>query len=196
MPFEPGLRIDRREHEVALGLRARSRSRSSSRSTGTPRRPADDARPGSGSPTHRSRRAARSARTHRAPRRTASRGSQRARCSSVPQVTTGYCDRMWTDSDTAIAMSAAPSSSMTSVQAEVREAGPADRARERRRRQPERAHLGEQRPVVALRLVALDRPGCDLALREVARGRLEQPLLVAERRRRGGRGHDRSRGYV
>jgi hypothetical protein len=43
-------------------------------------------------------------------------GSQRARCSSVPQVTTGYWDRMWTDRETAIAMSAAPSSSMTRVQ--------------------------------------------------------------------------------
>ena len=43
-------------------------------------------------------------------------GSQRARCSSLPQVTTGYCDRTWTDSDTAIAMSARPSSSITSDQ--------------------------------------------------------------------------------
>ena len=43
-------------------------------------------------------------------------GSQRACCSAVPQVTTGYCDRMWTESETAIAMSAAPSSSMTSDQ--------------------------------------------------------------------------------
>ena len=43
-------------------------------------------------------------------------GSQRACCSGVPQVTTGYCDRMWTESETAIDMSAAPSSSMTSVQ--------------------------------------------------------------------------------
>ena len=43
-------------------------------------------------------------------------GSQRACCSSDPQVTTGYCDRMWTESETAVAMSAAPSSSMTSDQ--------------------------------------------------------------------------------
>ncbi len=44
-------------------------------------------------------------------------GSQRARCSSVPHVTTGYCERMWTERVTAVDMSAAPSSSMTSVQA-------------------------------------------------------------------------------
>ena len=33
-------------------------------------------------------------------------GSQRDFCSSVPQAMTGYCDRMWTDSETASAMSA------------------------------------------------------------------------------------------
>ena len=43
-------------------------------------------------------------------------GSQRACCSGVPQVTTGYCDSRWTESDTAIDMSTAPSSSITSVQ--------------------------------------------------------------------------------
>jgi len=43
-------------------------------------------------------------------------GSHRACCSRDPQVTTGYCDRMWTESETAIAMSTAPSSSITSVQ--------------------------------------------------------------------------------
>ena len=42
----------------------------------------------------------------------------------MPQVTTGYCDRMWTDSDTAIAMSAAPISSMTSVQARYEKPAP------------------------------------------------------------------------
>jgi len=51
-------------------------------------------------------------------------GSQRDFCSSVPHVTTGYCERMWTDSDTAIAMSAAPISSMTSVQARYENPAP------------------------------------------------------------------------
>ena len=102
---------------------------------------------------------------------------------------------MWTDSDTAIAMSAAPISSMTSVQAAIREAGTADVRRERRRGQPERAHGCEQRSVVALGLVALDGPGRDLTHGEVASRRLEQALLVAERGY-DGRSHEISRGYV
>ena len=162
-PIRPPDRPSRRRDSARP--RVRWRSRSSSRSAGTPAPPARPARPASGSRPHRTRHAARSARTRRAPRRTASPAASGPAARHVPQVTTGYCDRMWTDSDTAMAMSAAPSSSMTSVQAEVREAGPTDRCRERSRGQPERAHRGEQRPVVALGLVALDRPGRDLALR-------------------------------
>ncbi len=33
-------------------------------------------------------------------------GSHQSRCAAVPQVTTGYCARMWTLSETAMAMSA------------------------------------------------------------------------------------------
>ena len=48
--------------------------------------------------------------------------------------------------------------------------------------------LREQRAVVALRLVALDRGRGQLAGRELARGRLEEPLLLGQPA-----GHPRSR---
>ena len=64
--------------------------------------------------------------------------------------------------------------------AEVREPGPADRLGERRGGQPELAHLGEERPVEALGLVALDRARGDLTLGEFARRLLEEPLLLGE----------------
>jgi hypothetical protein len=43
-------------------------------------------------------------------------GSHSAFCSADPHVSTGYCDRIWTDKVMADAMSAAPISSITSVQ--------------------------------------------------------------------------------
>ena len=93
---------------------------------------------------------------------------------------------MWTDSDTAIAMSAAPSSSMTSVQPRYENPAPPTDGRERRRGQAERAHRREQRAVVALGLVALDRARGELPLGELAGGRLEQSFLVRQRRAHAG----------
>ena len=113
-------------------------------------------------------------------------GSQRARCSSVPQVTTGYCDRMCTDSDTAIAMSAAPSSSMTSVQPRYENPAPPTAAGNGAAVSPNRAHRSEQGAVVALGLVAFDRARGHLPLGELASGRLEQSFLVRQRRAHAG----------
>ena len=104
----------------------------------------------------------------------------------LPQVTTGYCDRMWTDSETAIAMSAAPSSSMTSVQPRYEKPAPPTASGNGAAGQAEGAHRREQRPVVALRLVALDGARGDLALGERARRRLEQTFLVGQRPTHGG----------
>ena len=97
---------------------------------------------------------------------------------------------MWTESDTAIAMSAAPSSSMTSVQPRYEKPAPPTDSGNRRGGQPELAHPREERAVVALRLVALDRRRGDLALRELPRRRLEEALLLGQRaaQSRGPRG--------
>ena len=69
---------------------------------------------------------------------------------------------------------------------EVREPGSSDRRREWRRGQAQRAHRREQRAVVALGLVALDRARGDLPLGELASGRLEQSFLVRQRRAHAG----------
>ena len=87
---------------------------------------------------------------------------------------------MWTDSDTAIAMSAAPSSSITSVQPRYENPAPPTDSGSGAAGQPELAHLREERAVVALRLVALDRGRRQLAGRELAGGRLEEPLLLGQ----------------
>ncbi len=64
--------------------------------------------------------------------------------------------------------------------AEVGEPGATDRLGEWRRGQPELAHLGEERAVVALGLVALDRRRRQLARGEVARRGLQQQLLLGQ----------------
>ncbi len=87
---------------------------------------------------------------------------------------------MWTDRDTAIAMSAAPSSSMTSVHARYEKPAPPMDVGKGAAVSPSAPIPAKSRPVVAFCFVALDRAGCDLALRELARCRLEQPLLLAE----------------
>ena len=69
--------------------------------------------------------------------------------------------------------------------AEVAEAGPTDRLGERRRGQSELAHPAEDRPVESLRLVAIDRAGSNLALGELAGGRLDEALLVGQRPAQG-----------
>ena len=184
MPCEPGRR-DRPWRRRGSGPpRARSRSRSSSRSAGTPVG-------ASAGPT-------RSARVRIAAASDPACGSVRA---NAPSASPGSI----AGSQRACCSSRAPGHDRVLRQdvdrerhrhrhvgraqllhdqrpAEVREPGPADRLRERRRGQAERAHLGEQRAVVALRLVALDRARGDLALGELAGGRLEQPLLVGQRR--------------
>ena len=87
---------------------------------------------------------------------------------------------MWTDSVTADGHVGRGDLLHHQRPGEVAEAGAADRLRERRPGQPELAHPAEDRAVEALGLVALDRPRRDHVAGELARGRLEQALLLGQ----------------
>ena len=107
-------------------------------------------------------------------------GSQRSCCSGVPQVTTGSCDRMWTDRETAVAMSAAPSSSMTSVQPRYEKPAPptdSGNGAAVRPSSPIRVNSDRSYRSASSRSMAVGR---HLARGELAGGGLEQPFLLGQ----------------
>ena len=77
-------------------------------------------------------------------------------------------------------MSAAPSSSITSVQPRYENPAPPTASGSGAAVSPSVAHLREQRTVESLGLVALDGARRELARGEVARGRLEEPFLLGQ----------------